>query len=127
MRAPCARKSFAVSRPIPEVNVGLPNLKNVYTMAIRRINSYETIMSGQSVLKWGNSLAFRIPSAIAKQMDLSEGEHVEFHFDGAKLIIEKAEEVTPFTHRDLVAALKRAKRQRLGDVDFGAPRGKEIL
>ena len=85
------------------------------------------MMSGQSVLKWGNSLAFRIPSAIAKQMDLSEGEHVEFHFDGAKLIIEKAEEVTPFTHRDLVTALKRAKRQRLGDIDFGAPRGKEMF
>jgi antitoxin component of MazEF toxin-antitoxin module len=84
-------------------------------------------MSGQSVLKWGNSLAFRIPSAIAKQMDLSEGEHVEFHFDGAKLIIEKAEEVTPFTHRDLVTALKRAKRQRLCDIDFGPPRGEEIL
>lgn len=94
------------------MKVGLPNLNDVYTMAIRRVNSYGAIMSGQSVLKWGNSLAFRIPSAIAKQMDLSEGEHVEFHFDGAKLIIEKAEEVTPFTHRDLVTALKRAKRQR---------------
>lgn len=84
-------------------------------------------MSGQSVLKWGNSLAFRIPAAIAKQMALSEGEQVEFHFDGAKLIIEKAKEVAPFTHRDLVKALKRAKRQRLQSVDFGARRGKEIL
>jgi antitoxin component of MazEF toxin-antitoxin module len=84
-------------------------------------------MSGQSVLKWGNSLAFRIPAAIAKQMALSEGEQVEFHFDGEKLIIEKSEEVSPFKHTDLVKALKRAKRQRLGDVDFGAPRGKEIL
>jgi antitoxin component of MazEF toxin-antitoxin module len=84
-------------------------------------------MSGQSVLKWGNSLAFRIPAAIAKQMALSEGEQVEFHIDGAKLIIEKSDELAPFKHSDLVKALKRAKRQRLRSVDFGVPRGKEIL
>jgi antitoxin component of MazEF toxin-antitoxin module len=84
-------------------------------------------MSGQSVLKWGNSLAFRIPAAIAKQMALSEGEQVEFHIDGQKLIIEKSDEVSPFRHSDLVKALKKAKRQRLEKVDYGAPRGKEIL
>jgi hypothetical protein len=37
---------------------------------------------------------------------------VEFHFDGEKLIIEKSDEVSPSSHRDLVSALKRAKRQR---------------
>jgi len=52
---------------------------------------------------------------------------VEFHFDGEKLIIEKSDEVSPFNHRDLMRALKRAKRQRQEKVDFGAPRGKEIL
>jgi len=84
-------------------------------------------MSEQSVLKWGNSLAFRIPAAIAKQMALSEGEQVEFRLDGEKLVIEKSEEVSPFKHSDLIKALKQAKRQRVGNVDFGAPRGKEIL
>ena len=79
------------------------------------------------VQKWGNSLAFRIPAAIAKQMALSVGEQVEFHFDGEKLIIEKSDEVSPFSHRDLMRALKRAKRQRQERVDFGAPRGREIL
>jgi antitoxin component of MazEF toxin-antitoxin module len=84
-------------------------------------------MSGQSVLKWGNSLAFRIPAAIAKQMALSVGAQVEFHIDGQKLIIEKSAEVSPFSHRDLVQALKRAKRQGIQRVDYGTPRGKEIL
>jgi antitoxin component of MazEF toxin-antitoxin module len=96
-------------------------------MAIRLIDALEAIMSGQSVLKWGNSLAFRIPAAIAKQMSLSEGEQVEFYIDGEKLIIEKSQEVAPFKPSDLVKALKRAKRQRLDDVDLGAPRGEEIL
>jgi antitoxin component of MazEF toxin-antitoxin module len=84
-------------------------------------------MSGQSILKWGNSLAFRIPAAIAKQMALSEGEQVEFHIDDQKLIIEKSDEVSPFSHRDLVKALKRAKRRPVDRVDYGTPRGKEIL
>ena len=84
-------------------------------------------MSGQSVLKWGNSLAFRIPAAIAKQMALSVGEQVQFHIDGQKLIIEKSDEVSPFSHRDLVRALKKAKRQRVEKADYGAPRGQEIL
>jgi antitoxin component of MazEF toxin-antitoxin module len=84
-------------------------------------------MSGQSVLKWGNSLAFRIPAAIAKQMALSVGEQVEFHIDGQKLIIEKSDEVSPFKHSDLVKALKRAKRRPVERVEYGAPRGKEIL
>jgi antitoxin component of MazEF toxin-antitoxin module len=61
------------------------------------------------------------------QMALNVGEQVEFHFDGEKLIIEKSDEVSPFNHRDLVRALKRAQRQRAEKVDFGAPRGKEIL
>ena len=68
-----------------------------------------------------------IPAAIAKQMSLSEGERVDFYIDGEKLIIEKSQEVAPFKPSDLVKALKRAKRQRLDDVDLGAPRGKEIL
>ena len=84
-------------------------------------------MSGQSVLKWGNSLAFRIPAAIARQMALNVGEQVEFHFYGEKLIIEKYVEASPFNHRDLVRALKQAKQQRLENIDFGAPRGNEIL
>jgi antitoxin component of MazEF toxin-antitoxin module len=87
----------------------------------------EATVSGQSVLKWGNSLAFRIPASIAKQMDLNAGEQVKFYFDGDKLTIEKSDEVSPFNHRDLVRALKLAKRQRPEKVDLGAPRGKEIL
>lgn len=81
-------------------------------------------MSAQAIVKWGNSLAFRIPSAIAKQMNIVEGAEVEFRIDGEQLIIEKADEVPRFTHRDLVKALRRVKRER---VELGSPRGKEML
>jgi antitoxin component of MazEF toxin-antitoxin module len=81
-------------------------------------------MSAQPILKWGNSLAFRIPSAIAKQMDINEGAEVAFHIDGKRLVIEKADKAPTFTHRDLVKALRKAKKNL---VDLGVPRGKEIL
>jgi antitoxin component of MazEF toxin-antitoxin module len=81
-------------------------------------------VSAQAVLKWGNSLAFRIPSAIAKQMNIVEGAAVEFRIDGERLIIEKADAESRFTHDDLVKALKKVKREL---ADLGPPRGKEIL
>ncbi len=78
----------------------------------------------QAILKWGNSLAFRIPAAIARQMEIDEGAEVEFRVDGKRLVIEKASHVPRFTHKDLVKALRKSKK---GLIDLGSPRGKEIL
>ena len=78
----------------------------------------------QVILKWGNSLAFRIPAAIAKQMEIAEGAEVEFQVEGKRLVIEKAIGVPKFTHRDLIKALRKARK---GLVDLGSPQGKESL
>lgn len=82
-------------------------------------------MSIQQVLKWGNSLALRIPAAIAKQMRVSAGGKVEIRLEGSRLVIEPAgDELPRFTHSDLLRALK-ATRAR--EDDLGRPRGREIL
>lgn len=39
------------------------------------------------VSKWGNSLAIRIPSSIARSVHLSEGEAVEMKEDGDKIVL----------------------------------------
>ena len=78
----------------------------------------------QAILKWGNSLAFRIPSAIAKQMDIEAGAEVEFRIEGKQLIVERADQMPRFTHGDLVQALRKAKKEL---VDLGRPRGREML
>lgn len=78
----------------------------------------------QAILKWGNSLAFRIPSAIAKQMEIDEGAEVEFRIEGKQLIVERADRMPSFTQRDLVRALGKAKKEL---VDLGRPRGRELL
>lgn len=78
----------------------------------------------QAVLKWGNSLAFRIPSAIAKQMGIKEGAEVEFRIEGKQLVVEKADEMPSFTDRDLIQALRKTRKHL---IDLGGPRGNEIL
>ncbi len=78
----------------------------------------------QSILKWGNSLAFRIPAAIAKQMRIEEGAEVELFIDGRRLVIEKATRTPAFSHQALVKALRKTRKEM---VDLGGPRGKEML
>jgi len=55
---------------------------------------------------------------------MREGAEVAFHIDGKRLVIEKADKVPKFTHHDLVKALRKTKKSL---VDFGVPRGREIL
>jgi antitoxin component of MazEF toxin-antitoxin module len=80
-------------------------------------------MSRQSILKWGNSLAFRLPAAIARQLNVAEGAEVTYTLEGGKLIIEPAApELPPFTEADLARALRKGK-PRLAPL--GRARGKE--
>jgi antitoxin MazE len=82
-------------------------------------------MSIQQVLKWGNSLALRIPSAIAKQMKVSAGEKVEIRLEGTRLVvIPAAEELPRFTRADLIKALRGAKGSR---DPLGVSRGREVI
>lgn len=81
-------------------------------------------MSIQQILKWGNSLALRIPAAIAKQMRVTAGEKVSIRLEGTRLVIEATEEVPRFTQADLARALKSLKVQ---PDPLGHARRREIL
>lgn len=82
-------------------------------------------MSIQQVLKWGNSLALRIPAAIARQMKVSAGEKVEIRLEGTRLVVvPAAEELPRFTQAQLKKALKGAKRR---EDPVGKPRGREVI
>jgi len=79
-------------------------------------------MSSQLILKWGNSLGFRLPAEIAKQMNVAEGAKVNYRLEGRRLIIEPAQELPPFTLADLKRAVRKGK---LAPDPLGAPMGKE--
>ncbi|WP_017851488.1 AbrB/MazE/SpoVT family DNA-binding domain-containing protein [Leptospira interrogans] len=39
------------------------------------------------IQKWGNSLGIRIPKAIATELELNDGSHVELQYEGDKIVI----------------------------------------
>jgi antitoxin component of MazEF toxin-antitoxin module len=81
-------------------------------------------MSIKRVVKWGNSLALRIPAAIAKQMKVAAGEKMAVRLEGTKLVVEVAEELPKFTQADLARAVKGLK---VRPDPLGRARGREIL
>ena len=81
-------------------------------------------MSRQTILKWGNSLAFRLPAAIARQLEVREGATVTYRVNGRRLIIEPGDPALPeFTQDDLRKALRKTAR---ASVKWGPPKGREV-
>jgi antitoxin MazE len=60
------------------------------------------------VEKWGNSLAIRLPAEIVEALDLKEGDEVEVHIAGPR-VVEIARSVTPEQRE---AALARISESR---------------
>jgi len=71
-----------------------------------------------TVNKWGNSLAVRIPQALAEVLGLREGTTVDINAGENRLIIEKP----TFTLDELLATYDGPEPE----YDWGPPRGKEI-
>ena len=78
--------------------------------------------SESTVSKWGNSLAVRIPLAIAKQASLGEGDSVTLSLerDGG-IILRPARR--KYELSDLVARITAKNRHR--ETDWGRPQGEE--
>lgn len=75
-----------------------------------------------TVSKWGNSLAVRIPQAIARQAHLSEGDCVALALDGDGVIVLRPTRRT-YELSELVSRITPKNRHR--ETDWGRPRGVE--
>lgn len=73
------------------------------------------------IRKWGNSLALRIPHAIAELSSLRQDSEVEIQVVGNKLVIEVVREKLRL--EDLLA--KVTPENIHGETDWGAPVGNE--
>ena len=76
------------------------------------------------ISKWGNSLALRIPKAVASEVNLSEGSEVTVAAIDGRLV------VTPVTDRrykleELLSAVSKSNVH--SEVDLGRPVGNEQL
>ena len=76
-----------------------------------------------SIQKWGNSLAFRIPSAIAKDIHLHRGSEVEIDVVNGNIMLKPARQ----KKYSLSKLLKKISKSNLhSEQDWGAPLGKEV-
>jgi len=75
-----------------------------------------------TISKWGNSLAIRIPLAIAKQASLGEGDCVRMALDRDGAIVLRPTR-RKYDLSDLVARITPKNRHR--ETDWGRPEGEE--
>ena len=77
-----------------------------------------------TVQKWGNSLALRIPTAIAGQLDVCEGAQVEISVRKGELVVRPKRNKT----LSLNVLLKNCKPSQLhSETDFGSDVGREVI
>jgi antitoxin MazE len=80
-------------------------------------------MPRAQVVKWGNSLAVRIPKAVAEEARMQEGDAVLIKAAKNRIELLRAETVP--TLKELVA--KITPENRYEETDWGADVGKEIV
>ena len=75
------------------------------------------------IQKWGNSLAVRIPKAIALESKIEQGSEVDLTLEGGKVVLNP---VRPPEYRleDLLAGVTEENRH--DEVETGGPVGSEV-
>lgn len=77
-----------------------------------------------TIQKWGNSLAIRIPVAIAGQMQVGEGSEVDLELREGELVVRASAQ----PKLSLNELLKNCKPSQLhGETDFGPDVGRELV
>ncbi len=72
--------------------------------------------------KWGNSLALRIPKALADSVGLGNGTEIELIIEDEKLVITRSRA----SHPNLEDLLSRVTTENVHEeIDFGEPVGRE--
>jgi antitoxin MazE len=74
--------------------------------------------------KWGNSLAFRIPTAFATDLHATEGTACDLKIEAGRLVITPIEEVPVYDLNDLIAAMTDENRHE--EIETGAAVGGEF-
>ncbi len=75
-----------------------------------------------AIQKWGNSLALRIPSAVARELRVAQGDAVELSLEGGALTIRAAR--SRYQLADLIKGIQ--KENRHDEADWGEAVGREI-
>lgn len=82
----------------------------------------DTMPSESTISKWGNSLAVRIPLAIAKQAGLGEGDRVTLTLDPSGSVVVRPARRS-YELSELVSRITPKNRHR--ETDWGRSQGEE--
>jgi antitoxin MazE len=78
-------------------------------------------------VRWGNSLALRVPSTFVKELGVSEGKAVEMTVENSALVvrpIRKPRSRRRYRLQDLLAGM--TKDNMPARIEWGPPRGSEV-
>ncbi|HXW83891.1 MAG TPA: AbrB/MazE/SpoVT family DNA-binding domain-containing protein [Candidatus Binataceae bacterium] len=79
------------------------------------------------VAKWGNSVAVRIPKALAERADLTEGVEVECKAVGKRIVITRRARPRRGKQYSLSVLLRQVTPEnRHAEIDWGLPIGREV-
>jgi len=79
-------------------------------------------MSTGQIVKWGNSLAVRIPKPVAEEAGVREGDPITIEAADGRIHLRRRRQRVPTLH-ELVAQITKKNRYR--EVETGPGRGKE--
>lgn len=80
-------------------------------------------MAQAQIVKWGNSLAVRIPKPVAEQAGLNEGDRILIEAANGQIEVRPAEQLP--TLQELVAQITPQNRYK--ETSTGRARGKEAV
>ena len=80
-------------------------------------------MPKAQVMKWGNSLAVRIPKIVAEEVRIQEGDAIVIEARKGSVELRPVERIPSL--EELVAQI--TKENRYDEMDWGSDRGKEIV
>jgi antitoxin MazE len=77
-------------------------------------------------LKWGNSLAVRIPAAFARDLGASEGKPADMTVENGALVVKVARPKKRRRYRLEELVERITEENRHAETDWGAPVGDEV-
>lgn len=83
-------------------------------------------MAVQTLKRWGNSLAVRIPASVAQEAHFAEGQEVDVHVVDGKVQILPHTGIKRFSRERYLQQLREGKLAPHPIVDFGEPQGSEF-
>jgi antitoxin MazE len=83
-------------------------------------------MTTQTIKRWGNSLAVRIPANLASEAQLAEDQEVDVRVEHGMVIVQPHAPIARFSRERLIQQFKESKLARHDDIDFGDPVGSEL-